>query len=309
MQSMADVLSKLSPNLQQRLQEISPSQPVAPKCAVCSDRGYVQYDVPVGHEYFGKLTPCQQCAAGQEIYETRRRALVKQAGIPEKYARMTFATLHDALGPDTPNSKWWEGKRLAYHAARLFVEREGHTVSLAEATESAGRSWPRNTPDVARPGLILSGPMGVGKTGLMAAIVNYLRDAGERPLYLRTALYLEHINSRYFDKDEHGNQRQPTAADVKRQAMDAPVLALDELFMGVGVAASDSKIRLMEDIMEHRKANYLPTIITCNQSLAQIGEYWGPIVHDRVAELCHFIPMGGFVLRDTWQPFTTGDAF
>jgi DNA replication protein DnaC len=309
--SLGEAIAKFVPvgRLAERLKSHDPlfDVPVY-DCSTCQDIGYIQPNVPYTHPDFGKLEPCLDCERGLENYQARNQALLRRAGMPGKYGRLTFDSLLDLVGEYTRKNESWNGKRLAYQAAMQFVATAPtHMVSLQDATERAGGQWFTGQNDAIRPGLILSGPMGVGKTGLMAAIVNALKDQGGRPLYLNTAKYLEYLNGRYFDKDEYGNQAKPTPEEVKQQAMTAPVLALDELIKGG--QPSDSKLRHMEDIFEHRKACELPTIVTCNQSPDQIKQFWGPIVCDRLLELCHFIPVGGEVLRDTWQPYQNGEAF
>ena len=295
-QAMTQML-KARQRLNDRIEEVGELPPETPACSRCHDLGYISKSVPFGHPEFGKLFPCPDCEQGQNIIEMRNRNLLRQAGIPSKYAALTFDTFVDAV--DALNSPDpWGGKRLAYSATTQFAANPPtHMVSMAQAVEAAGADW--NGLDIVRPGLVISGPHGSGKTGLMAAIVNACKDQGERPLYIRLSSYLEYMQSRY------GENEYPTTQDIKRQAMEAPILAIDEFFVGrPGDTATPDKTRHVEDILEYRKAQELPTVITCNQSPDEILAHWGKIVFDRVFELCHFIPMAGDPLRDTFQPIT-----
>ena len=291
--------------LEQRLDDLLELAHDVPACTTCEGRGVISYSVPVDHPHFGKLFSCPDCEQGAALEQRRVQNMLRGAAMPERYAEMTFGTFEVLLG-DYNTSDLWPGKRLAYHAACVFALAEGHRVSFSEVYKRCGLRW--EGADQVRVGLVFSGTYGIGKTGLMASIVNACIANGERPVYLRTAQFLERIQSRYGKLDGDGNPERPYPEDIKAIALDAPLLALDEFFIGrVGDVASTDKTRHIEDIFEYRKAHKKPTLITCNQTMEQVRIHWGPVVFERVFELCHYIPMAGEALRDTWQP--TVEAF
>lgn len=291
MVSMADALFEVNPRLAQAYAELDPAQQVLESpvydCPTCEDRGMVSYNVPFGHELFGKLMPCPDCQKGNDLQVRQWQIRLKNAALPEAYQQLTFASW-DAL-PENLRA----GKRLALFAATLFAATFDHYVSLAQAYRMAGRTWKAD--DVIRNSLVFQGPVGVGKTGLAAAIVNDLLARSQPALYVRVQDFIASVQERYGKSaDEH-----PTDQEVIDAARRAPVLVLDEMNM---VAATDNRREIMENVIRYRYGNALPTIVTCNHSQDELTADWGERTTNVLFAMAHWVPMGGLPIRIARPP-------
>src|SRR5574342_552260 len=100
------------------------------ECQTCGGMGIITYNVPVGHEFFGRGFPCPEidCLAGHERRQKAYSARFKSAGIPARYQPMTFGSFDQYLNERNIDYK---GKRMAYGAARLFARYEPFTLNEA----------------------------------------------------------------------------------------------------------------------------------------------------------------------------------
>lgn len=267
-------------------------------CEHCGGRGLYGFDVPVGHELFGKLFPCEYCEIGRDLLIKRWTNGLKSAGLPLMYQRMTFETWAQ-LGVDER-----KGKRLAESMARLFVANDNGWVSMKAAFNAAGREFKGE--DEVKNWIIFHGPMGLGKTGLTAAIVNY-RAVNKLPtLYIRLQSFLQDVIDRYSENFEPRNANEPkTAGEVINLAKDAPVLVMDEINLQ---AASDHSQRVFEDIIRYRAGHEKPTLATCNFTQDELKTQWNPWAVDMLLSKSHWIPMSGMRLREKAEA-TVKEAF
>lgn len=289
MKSIGDVLNDMNPRLRAEIERLTAAgfQPDAPvfECEVCEDRGVVRYEVPFGHEYFGKLYPCPACQKGHTRLVHQWRARMRDAGLPSNYQNLTFDTWQ-AL-PESLK----EGKRLAFQAAMLFVAADGHYVSIEQAYRLCKRRW--SGADVLRNSLIFQGPVGTGKTGLAAAIINALLEQMQPVLYVRTQDFIMSVQSRY------GAEEKPTADEVIDELRQSPVVVLDEFNL---VSDSANRQEIIEKVIRYRHGQALPTLITCNHTQEQMREQWGERTVSVLLSMAHWIPIGGQPIRDERPP-------
>ena len=261
-------------------------------CPTCGSTGVVTHNVPVHHPDFGRAFPCPDCDGGQRATHLRA-ALQRQFGSAWLVESPKFHQFElgdfDAL---TPAQR--VGKQAAMEAAFWWAERRAMTpadFNLPSATA---------TDFVPTQSLILSGPVGLGKTALLSAAFNYRlgpEGAGLAIEYNRLmSLLLEHVRS---DED----QQQTNMAEVLcRAAASAPVLFIDDL----GNAPRDGESvreetpgrqRWLFDIINHRYVNFLPTLLTTNLDFDGMYRQFGAKVAERIVERFVWIAVGGVSLR------------
>lgn len=267
----------------------------APVCPNCNGHGVYQLDVPYEHDEFGKLFPCEICDAGQDLLMRRWMNGLQAAGLPRAYQSLTFDTW------DSIPAKARKGKYLAEAAAKLFVSEPNGWVSLRAAYKRGGREYPGN--DTVRNWLILQGGMGLGKTGLAAAIVNHRAYNKLPTLYVRFQAFLTELTDRFNDRWQPKTENEPkTAGQVLDLAKTAPVLVMDEINLQ---SATDYSKSVFEEIIRQRAGNQLPTVLTCNYDAAQLAGQWNERAVDVLLATAHWIPMGGQRLRAAAEPVAT----
>lgn len=264
--------------------EVSPPSSAAPpqECETCGGTGVVRYEVPVGHEKFGKLFPCPnpECASRQQAESKRREKMLTRSGLPAMYAKLTFDTWM-AL-PAILRQR----KELAAGAAWMFSQKRSDGFSLQDAANVTGMAG--SFSHESRSWLVLQGNLGVGKTGLAAAALNQMLAQGRPGLYYRLGELFADIQGRY--KAEKG----VSADSVLDRIKSSPVLVLDEMNVP---AASDDKKRIIEELIRYRHGNGLPTLITCNVDPRRFAAMWDERTADVIFEQAHWVPVLGERLR------------
>lgn len=255
-----------------------------PACATCGDVGVVKYNVPVDHPLFGKMQPCpvRNCVAGQQHRQRQLDNRVKHSGLPPVYARFTFETW--AKLPQQQRA----GKELPLAACQLFVERANHYFSIAEAAALIGSEMPDH--DRRKNSIMLHGPVGMGKTGLIACCVNALLDAHEPVLYVRARDLIANVQERYR------TQEKPTPDEMIATFKSAPVLVIDEFNLANN---TEDRREIVETVMRHRHAHSLPTLMTANVNQADFARDWSERTADVVIHTAHWIHVRGGKLRAT----------
>lgn len=205
-----------------------------PNCPHCGGVGYVRYDVPVGHEKFGKVDTCICRAA--DVAQAARERLFEMSNL-NRLSHLTFDNF-SSVG----NTK-----------AKFMSAQERDNLRTAfEASEDFARnpqSW-----------LLLEGGYGCGKTHLAAAIANFAVGNGVPTLFITVPDLLDSLRFSYDDPETTFEQR-------FEEIRNAGLLILDDF--GTQNATPWAQEKLFQ-IINYRYINKLPTVITTNLMLDEI---------------------------------------
>jgi DNA replication protein DnaC len=136
------------------------TKPDAVKCPLCRDAGFLRYDVPPGHPFFGRLVECE-CKRQEK--EQRRAETLRRLSNLDVFINHAF----DDFDP------YADGVQEAYQAARHFAEKP--------------IGW-----------LFLHGPCGTGKTHLAVAIaLEVMERHGTSALFAVVPDLLDHLRSSF----------------------------------------------------------------------------------------------------------------
>lgn len=112
-------------------------------------------------------------------------------------------------------------------------------------------------------GLLLTGATGSGKTHLACGMMRVMFELGKSPLFCRAAdLYLEIRNS-YGAREDDPNEK-----EIMEGYCEVSLLVLDDIGSG---SLSDHERAVMLNLLDRRGNARLPTIVTTNMSLEEIG--------------------------------------
>lgn len=260
----------------------------APACPTCAGRGWIMRDA---------ATPSycpDDCAAAQALRGERLATLYQSARLPREYQGLTLDSFYETC---QRQPAYWNGKKLGYEAMRRWIAAaaDEHMVDAAALAAHVGgeahedwRNW-----------LVLSGPRGVGKTGLVAAAVNALVAEGRPVRYTRTQDFLKAVQDRYgagrdeyvAPRDEFVDVDSGGVIDLVRKT---PVLLLDEFDVA---DSSGNKQAIMENVIRYRHGELLPTVLTTNLDQREMEARWGATTVSVILQRAHWIPMGGLPLR------------
>ncbi len=237
---ISTVLSKVRANtvsLSEPSHEVKPlGDPNCPHivpmiCRECTGAGYVRYDVPFGHEKFGKLESCA-CRA-KDVVSSERNRLFALSNIG-RLGNLRFENFNAA-----GNEK-----------AKFMTPQERDSLRKAfEVCEEFARShtgW-----------LLLEGGYGCGKTHLAAAIANHAVSRGVPTLFITVPDLLDSLRFAFHDLETTFEKR---FAEIRT----AHLLILDDFGTQSATAWSQEKIF---QIMNYRYINKLPTVVTTHLML------------------------------------------
>ncbi len=229
MTGISTVLSKVranTVNLSEPSHEVKPLGD--PNCPQCGGVGYVRFEVPVGHEKFGKLESCV-CRA-KDVAASARSRLFAMSNL-ERLGNLNFENFN-ASG----NEK-----------ARFMTPQERNSLHQAfEVCKEFDTGW-----------LLLEGGYGCGKTHLAAAIANKAVGRGVPTLFITVPDLLDSLRFAFNDPETTFEQR-------LNEIRTADLLVLDDFGTQNATAWSQEKIF---QIMNYRYINKLPTVVTTNLML------------------------------------------
>lgn len=247
------------------------SMSTAPECPVCAGTGWKTVAVP------GKSSRVARCDCR---IDARAERLLKLANIPARYEHCTLSDFD--------------------------IRFEGAHRSLAAARLAAGR-FVEEYP-IEKSGLLIIGPIGVGKTHLAVGMIQELiRSKGVPSLFCDYRELLKEIQNSY------NPSVQATELEILRPVFEAEVLVLDELG---AVKPTEWVWETVSHILNTRYNDKRTTIITTNFSDQAAGQLSGPRaaareetlgdrigerMRSRLHEMCRVVLMEGSDFRQRVQ--------
>ncbi|HZQ52695.1 MAG TPA: ATP-binding protein [Bryobacteraceae bacterium] len=189
-------------------------------CKMCGGTGWIVTE----REGISSADRCQ-CVA-----EARVDEIEEQSQIPPNYRRASFETFH--LPQDNPTAQ----------------------RSLADVMLSVN-SYTRNFPNNPKPGLLLLGPPGTGKTHLAVAALKLLISRGHEGIFFDYQNLLERIRAGYSEA------LGTSSREAYRAALETEILLLDDLGAH---RVTDWVEDTVTSIVTYRCNHRLPLIATTN---------------------------------------------
>jgi DNA replication protein DnaC len=202
------------------------------ECPLCKGRGWLRFDVPLGHPDFGRLTPCE-CT--KKEFEGERLTRLERYSNLGPLTRLTFDNLLQRGRSSDPQNQ--ERFYRCYQAARAYAE--------------SPKGW-----------LVLSGPSGCGKTHLAASIANYRIKQGNPAFFVIVPDLLDHLRATFSPSSDVAYD------ELFERVRNAPLLVLDDLGRQSSTPWAEEKLF---QILNHRFNAELATVVTVN-SLKQLDE-------------------------------------
>jgi len=226
-------------------------------CPVCGDIPPGRW----GHGWFyRRLCPCQR-----EAEETRRRA-AEQQRLQQARAEQQRALVYGWLGAS------WPQHGLASQTFATFdptLQQAASDHALTFARHPQGTLW-------------LSGPYGLGKTHLLAAIANARREQGKATLFVSAVALFDAIQDRiWHDQDYH---------DLLKRAIATPLFILDDVDKP---KPSEFRQEVYYRLIDGRTRVDKPLALSCNCSPAELDRFVGGAARSRLMQHALLVEMAG----------------
>jgi DNA replication protein DnaC len=206
-----------------------------PNCPYCQGVGFVRYEVPMGHEKFGKIEIC--VCRGSDVAQKARNRLYALSSLD----RLSHLTFENFSVSGNPKSK---------HA---ITQIEKDNLEFA-------RTVCRDYAELLNGWILLEGSYGCGKTHLAAAIANAAVSRGVPTLFITVPDLLDSLRFSY-------NSPETTFEARFEDIRTANLLVMDDF--GTQNATGWGQEKLFQ-IINYRYINKLPTVVTTNLILDEI---------------------------------------
>ncbi|NLY53606.1 MAG: ATP-binding protein [Firmicutes bacterium] len=210
----------------------------------------------------GKICRCEQ----QRLLESRFRG----ARLPARLREQTFSRF--SLDWYSPTRKTPLGNSEREHAADVLYACQAFVASVIEDPHSAT-------------GLFLTGQSGLGKTFLCSAICHSLAENNIVPLYVVFSDLISDMRASFQDTGD---------SLLLATAREVPVLILDDLG---AEHVTDYAVSRLFDIVNHRRNERLPMVISSNLTLTEVATVYSERVASRIIEACQPIMLYGEDIR------------
>jgi len=201
-------------------------------CPHCKGRGWLRFDVPLGHPDFGRLKPCK-CT--EREFEGERLNRLERYSNLGPLTRLTFDNL-------LPNGRSSDPQNQ---------EQFFRCCQIAMAFSENPRGW-----------LVLSGPSGCGKTHMAAAIANHRLKQGYPVFFVIVPDLLDHLRATFSPRSDVAYD------ELFERVRNSPLLILDDLGRQSSTPWAEEKLF---QILNHRFNAELPTVVT-TRSLKELDE-------------------------------------
>lgn len=210
-----------------------PAQEPPDECPLCEGRGWVRSEASIGNPNFGKANPCLCQTA---VSQGNRLALLQRHSNLGSLSRLTFETLSSV------------GRSSDHEAQRRFQEATQAATEYAQEPQG----W-----------LVLAGPVGAGKTHLLAAIANRCLAHGNPTMYISVPDLLDHLRAAFAPTSDVPYDQ------LFEQVRNSQILILDDL--GAQAATPWAQEKLYQ-LINHRFNLQLPTVIAVSGPLVHLDE-------------------------------------
>lgn len=194
-------------------------------------------------------------------------ALFSDSGVPRRFEHMTLDTYRILC-----NEHGWDGKRDAFRAV-LHHAKHGKAPS-------------------GKPGLLLHGVPGVGKTGMLAPLALHRMREGDAVLWIQYDDFVRGVQSGYGEG---------TSEKKLMLARTVPLLVLDDLGSPAtrerGKGETIDRVSITWRLINYRHNEMLPMLITSNLSLNALRDQHEARTVERIMESCEVHEVGGVNLR------------
>jgi DNA replication protein DnaC len=204
-----------------------------PSCPICRGARFVHPLLATGKPDYSQVVPC---ICTRQKADAERKSQLQRYSNLGKLVNVSFDTLNTDGMRDSPSDR--EQYRKAYQATRKYAEKL--------------QGW-----------LVLTGPSGCGKTYLAASIASYQIENNGHVFYITTPDLLDHLRSSFSPDSDMPYD------EFFEQVRNTPLLILDDLGAQSGTPWAKEKL---EQLINHRYVNQLPTVVIVIGSLDDLDE-------------------------------------
>ena len=271
-------------------------------CPYCGKLRYTKGFILDASRILWSFSP-EPCECSEAVAEAERLAAEKAAKEQReaeiKAARDMRDRVRRIVGDSGMNARFL---RRTFDTFQVTEDNQKALKVCKAYADSFAEKLPKNNPEPGRNGLFITGPMGTGKTHLVAAMANQLMHEGTPVICMTMIDLLDRIKQTYEQHRQYGAES--TEADVLRTYKRVPLLIIDDMGKEPATEWAVSKIYT---IINARYEAYMPTIITTNYTDGELVQRLTPkdsgdpvsaeATIDRLREMCSAIVTSGHSWR------------